>query len=262
MNDRKDVLNNFYTNDCDEDTRLQSKHGKVEFIISTNYIDKYLKDGDKILEVGAGTGKYSIHYASKGYDVTSIEFVENNLKVLKSKITSEMKIRAEQGDAIDLSRFKDNTFDITLILGPLYHLYDADEIDKCIDEAIRVTKVGGKVFFAFLPNDSVVIDWILKKHHFDRKGISFDDNFEFVKKLEEVFVTFYIDEFKNIVDKRNITPLNMVATDNMSHHLKEVVDELDDFEFNEWIKYSLSIAERPDLQGFSNHMLYIAEKNS
>lgn len=94
---------------------------------------------ERILEVGAGTVAYSLYYASKGYKVNAIEFVEHNLDILKSKITDNMYINAEQGDAVDLSRFKDNTFDITLVLGPLYHSFDDKDINKAISEAIRVT---------------------------------------------------------------------------------------------------------------------------
>ena len=260
MNERLETLSNYYSTDCSEDTRLLSRHGQVEFILSTNYIDKYLKPGDKILEVGAATGRYSLHYANMGFDVTSIELVQSNLDILKSKITPDMIIRAEQGDALDLSRFDDNTFNMTLILGPLYHLYEEKDINKAIDEAIRVTKPHGKLYIAFLTNDSVFIDWVLIKRHFDAKGKSFSDSYEMVKELDEVFSTFYVDEFDSIMSNKPVNKLHMVATDGMSHHLKGVIDELDDYEFKEWINYNLISCERHDLQGYSNHMLYICEK--
>ena len=57
-----------------------------------------------------------------------------------------MKINAIQGNAVDLNSLKDDIFDITLVLGPLYHLYDELDIDKAIKEAIRVTKSGGKIY--------------------------------------------------------------------------------------------------------------------
>ena len=260
MDKRKEVLNTFYNKDCDEDERLLSRHGQVEFLTTTNYIDKYLKKDDKILEVGAGTGRYSIHYALKGYDVTSLEFVKHNLDVLKEKITPDMNIKAELGDALDLSRYEDNTFDITLVLGPLYHLYEDKDINKAIDEAIRVTKKDGKIMIAYLTSDSIVLSWVLKDHHFDRKGEAFDDNFKMINKVEEVFSAFYVDEFDDIMKKKNVKKLHMVATDGMSHHLKERIDELNDFEFDEWMKYHLGTCERKDLQGYSNHMLYIGKK--
>ncbi len=258
--DRQEVLDKFYNEDCQEDERLESNHGKVEFITTTKYIDKYLKPGDRILEVGAGTGRYSLYYAKKGYKINSIEFVKHNLDILKSKITNDMDITAEQGDALDLTRFEDNTFDVTLVLGPLYHLYDDDQINKAIDEAIRVTKKNGIIMLAYLTSDSIVIDWVVKKHHFDRKGQAFDDNYKMINQLEEVFSAFYVDEFEDIMSKKNVEELNMIATDGMSHHLKETIDFLDEFEFNEWVKYHLSTCERRDLMGYSNHMLYIGKK--
>ncbi len=157
--ERQELINNHYNN-YDEDVRLvKDNANNIEFLITKNYIDKYLTKDSKILEIGAGTGRYSLHYATKGYDVTSIEYVEHNLNILKSKITNDMKIVAEQGDAVDLSRFKDNTFDMTLVLGPLYHLFEEDDINKAIEEAIRVTKNNGVIMIAYLTSDGIFADW-------------------------------------------------------------------------------------------------------
>lgn len=66
--------------------------------------------------------------------------MKRNLDILKSKITKDMNINAVQGNCVDLNIYDDNTFDITLILGPLYHLYEKKDINQAISEAIRVTK--------------------------------------------------------------------------------------------------------------------------
>ena len=117
------ILENYYNN-YDEDSRLiRDKAHSIEYITTTKYIEKYLKKGDRIIEVGAGTGRYSINYAPKGYQVDSVELISKNLEILKSKITKDMKINAIKGNCMDLSMYEDNTFDITLVLGPMYHLY-------------------------------------------------------------------------------------------------------------------------------------------
>ena len=258
---RKNILNKHYSN-YDEDSRLvSSNHGKVEFITTTKYIDKYLKPNSKILEVGAGTGRYSLHYAGLGYEVNAIEFVSHNIKILKSKIKKGMKIKAEQGDAVDLSRFADNTFDVTLVLGPLYHLYNLEDQKKSISEAVRVTKPGGIVAIAYLTSDSIIIGWGLDGHLIDGQGVDFDNNFKIINTVEGVFAAFYIKEFKKLMKEFNVKYLKNVATDGMSEHLKEKIDALSEEEFNVWLKYHLSTCEREDLQGYSNHMLYICKKN-
>ena len=82
-------LEKYYGKFCEE-KRLASRHGQVEFITTMKYIHHYLKDFENpsILEVGAGTGRYSCSLANEGYDVSAIELVKNNLGVLKAKKTS------------------------------------------------------------------------------------------------------------------------------------------------------------------------------
>ena len=261
MADRTEILNSYYSNDCDEDSRLLSKHGSVEFLTTINYVEKFLKPGSSILEIGAGTGRYSLYFADKGYKVNAIEFVQNNVDILKSHIKENMNINAEQGDALDLSRFEDNSFDITLVLGPLYHLYTDEDINKAIEEAIRVTKKGGILALAYLTHDSIMVDWSLKKRHLlDGYPNDFDENFKMTSTPEGIFRAFYIDEFKEIMQHYNVEYLKNIATDGMAHHMKQEIDSLTDEEFEVWMKYHLKTCERYDLQGYSNHMLYLCKK--
>lgn len=171
-----------------------------------------------------------------------------------------MNIKAEQDDALDLSRFKDDTFDITLVLGPLYHLYTTEDQERAISEAIRVTKPNGIIAIAYLTSDSIMIDWTLDGHLIDGAGKDFDANFKMINYEEGVFSAFYIKEFKNFMKKFNIKYLKNVATDGMTNHVKDKIDNLTDEEFEVWIKYHLSTCERIELQGYSNHMLYICKK--
>ena len=83
MEKRIEMLRTIYGK-FDEDKRLiTSRQGQLEYFITMNYVDKYIKSGDKIVEIGAGTGRYSIALAKNGYDITAVELVESNLEVLK-----------------------------------------------------------------------------------------------------------------------------------------------------------------------------------
>ena len=145
MSTGREIVSGYYAQ-YDEDGRLQrTRHGQLEYHTTMTYIHRYAAKGSKVLEVGAGTGRYSIALAKEGMDVTSVELAESNLAVLEENSKGMGNITSCQGDATDLSRFADDCFDVTLSLGPMYHLYEADDVDRAIDEAIRVTKPGGVI---------------------------------------------------------------------------------------------------------------------
>ena len=145
-------LNDFY-NHYDEDSRLLFQHGSVEFLTTMRYIEKYLKHGDKVLEIGAGTGRYSHALARRGHPVDAVELVAHNIEVFRQNTRPGESVTIAQGNALDLSAFADNAYDVTLLLGPLYHLYTQDDKRRALREAIRVTKPGGVVFAAYVISD-------------------------------------------------------------------------------------------------------------
>ena len=150
MNTRKEMISGFYAQ-ADEDSRLQrSRHGQLEYAVTMHYIRRFAAPGARVLEVGAGTGRYSIALAREGMDVSAVELAESNLEILRKNSRGISNLRAFQGDATDLSRFEDDCFDVTLVLGPMYHLYEKEEVHLAIDETIRVTKKDGVLRFAFL----------------------------------------------------------------------------------------------------------------
>lgn len=260
MDEVEKILNKYY-NDYDEDSRLvKDKAHQLEFITTTKYIEKYLKEGDKILEVGAGTGRYSIYYAQKGYEINSVELVSKNLEILKSKITNNMKITAMQGNVIDLNMCEENSFDITLILGPLYHLYDELDIDKAIKEAIRVTKKGGKIFIAYITDDAVIYSYGVRKGNMKRLKEICDNNWNVPKIKEEIFATFKVEDFTNLIKKYNIEEMEVIATDGIAPDVAEYINKMDDEEFEIFIDYHLKNCNRKDLIGYSSHVLEIVEK--
>lgn len=260
MNNIEKILDDYYSS-YDEDSRLiRDKAHMVEYITTTKYIEKYLKKGDRILEIGAGTGRYSINYAKKGYRVDAIELLEKNLEVLKSKITDNMNINAIKGNALDLSMYEDNTFDITLVLGPLYHLYDEESVKKAISEAIRVTKKNGKIFLAYITDDAVVLSYGLRKGNMKRLKELVDDDWNIKNIAEEIFATFKIEEFDNLIKDFTLKEIETVAADGISANMQEYINNLDDEEYEIYLNYHLKNCARKDLMGYSNHILKIVEK--
>ena len=156
--ERTEIMNILYSGkEKNEDSRLtRSRHGQLEYLTTMNYIHKFVPFTSKILEVGAGTGRYSIALAMEGYDVTAVELVGNNLEILRRNAAGLENITSYQGDAEDLSLFADNCFDAVLVLGPMYHLFEKAEQHRALDEAIRVSKPGGVIMAAFLSVYSIM----------------------------------------------------------------------------------------------------------
>lgn len=152
----KNYLEDYY-NSYEENTRLESRHGQIEFITSMKYIEQYIKSGAKILDLGAGTGRYSIALSRKGYNVTAIELIQHNIDIFKSLLKDSDNINIKQGNALDLSDYPDALFDAVLIFGPLYHLYSKEDKLKVLNESKRVIKDNGYIFAAYCMNEPTII---------------------------------------------------------------------------------------------------------
>lgn len=152
------ALTDYYSS-YDEDGRLRSRHGMVEFRTTMCYVEKYLKPGMRILEIGAGTGRYSHALAQKGYQVDAVELVQHNIDVFRQKTEPGETVTIRQGNAKNLHEFSNDTYDITLLLGPMYHLFTEAEQLQALSEAIRVTKPGGILFAAYCGNDATMIQY-------------------------------------------------------------------------------------------------------
>lgn len=247
-----------YYNKFNEEKRLLSRHGQVEYKVTMKYIHQYLKNYDNptIIEVGAGTGRYCVSLANEGYDVYAVELVKSNLGTLKAKKSS---VKAYQGNAIDLHRFKDEMFDVTLVLGPLYHLKTREEQVMALKEAKRITKPNGIIMVAYVMNDYSVIQHAFMDGNILKSLDDLDESFH-IQSEADLYNRVRIEDIDVLNKEAGLERIQIFAPDGPTDYLRPFINKMSEEEFNIFIQYVESIAERMDCVGASSHTVDILKK--
>lgn len=256
------ALTDYYSG-YDEDNRLRSKHGMVEFLTTMRYVEKYLKPGMKVLEIGAATGRYTHALAQKGYEVDAVELVQHNIDIFREKTQPGEKVRIWQGNAKDLSMFDDDSYDVTLLLGPMYHLFTVEEQKQALAEAIRVTKKGGVVFAAYCGNEATMIQYCFCRGMLREKR--YQDlvdpvTFKASSDPAELFQLYRKEDIDALMAGFSVDRLHYVGTDMATNYMRGAIDEMEEDLFRMYLNYHFVICERSDLVGASHHFLDVFRK--
>ena len=253
-----------YYNQYDEDGRLGTRHGHVEFLTTMTYIGRYLKPGMRVLEIGAGTGRYSHALARQGYQVDAVELVQHNIDVFTANTQPGEAVTIRQGNALDLSFIPDDTYDITLLLGPMYHLYTREDQHQALAEAIRVTKRGGVIFAAYCMGDAAILGYGFLRGHIHEiiDACMLDpETFETFTHPWNLFELYRKDDIDALRSGFDVTQLHYLAADGYALHMKQALAEMDEATYALFLKYHLATCERVELTGYSNHTLDVFRKN-
>lgn len=250
-----------YYNKFNEDKRLETKHGQVEFLTAMKYLNKYLKkyNNPKIVDIGAGTGKYSIELSNMGYDVTAVELVKHNLRVIEKK---NNKIKTIHGNATNLRKLKDNTFDITILFGPMYHLISMEEKLKALDEAKRITKKDGLIFISYCMNEYAVITHGFIDNYINNSinNNLLDKTFKITPKNDDLYSFVRIEDINYLKKELNLKRIKILSQDGPTEYIKKTINKMSNQEFNTYLNYHFSTCERKELLGAGRHVLDILKK--
>lgn len=254
-----------YYNKFKEDHRLTTRHGIVEFTVSMKYIHECIRKAEekldkqsenpkiRIADIGAGTGRYSVALSREGFDVTAVELVQHNLDVLRSK---HENVKTWQGNAMDLHFLEDESFDVTLLFGPMYHLHSVEDRLKALDEAKRITKKGGFILVAYVMNEYAVLSYCFKEGHIKEclEHGTLTENFHTITEMEkDLYCYTRLEDMNFLNEKAGLERIKIFAPDGAADYMRRELNALDEESFRCFIDYQLAVCERPELLGASSH---------
>lgn len=260
-----------YYNKFNEEKRLDSRHGQVEYRVTMKYIHEALNnlknelgidanEKIKILDVGAGTGRYSVPLSEEGYDVTAIELVKYNLGILKKKNSN---VKAFQGNALNINRkFAENEFDLTLVFGPMYHLLNNDDKVKALLNAKRVTKPNGYILVAYTMNEYSFVVHAIQENKMSEcfeEGL-IDDSFHTLTNEDSLYDYVRLEDIDLYNKEASLVREKIISPDGPVNYIRPFVNKLSEEDFERVVAYQMATAERMDIIGAGAHTVDILRK--
>lgn len=245
-----------YYNSFNEDHRLTTRHGRVEYNTTMYFIHQHIPDKKtvNILDVGAGTGRYAVPLSQEGHSVTAVELVQKNLAVLEKKHSA---VNCWPGDARDLSFLPQHQFDITLLLGPLYHVHGEDEMLLVFNEAKRVTKPGGIIFAGYLMNEYSVITYCFKQNHIKDvlKSGRLTKSFKTIPSKDDLYTYVRLEDIDALNAKAHLERITIFAPDGAADYMRRELNAMDEETFSLFMEFQCAVCQRKDLLGASSHLV-------
>ncbi|WP_026525416.1 class I SAM-dependent methyltransferase [Butyrivibrio sp. MB2005] len=251
-----------YAGGFEEGRLTYTKANETEFILTIHYIHKFLQKGARVIDIGAGCGAYTKAISEEGYFVDTIDLHEDNVSRMRELFKDSENVNVYQGNALDLHEFPDDSYDLVLLMGPVYHLHKYEDRVAAIKEAARVAKKGAPIFVAFVLQDAPLIEYIFQSENPAEEINEIGYIRETAQVTENTGSSIFlhtiatIDELTDkVCESIPVTKGPRFAQDGLSQVIREAVNNMSEASYNEWIQYLIATAERPDLMGYSNHVV-------
>jgi len=249
-------IKSYYEN-YDEDGRLfRDNAHRVEYLTTIRYFDRLFKPNSQILDACAGTGRYAFYLAKRGHNVTACDLVEHNVNILKSKPEANKLAKISVCNVTDLTQFANNSFDIVLCMGALYHVRENEIRKQAISECVRVCKPEGIIVLAYITKIGAILANI-NEDASNMNGLTkvLDDTDE-----TTYFFCAYPSEIEKIAISCGLEKLHNISTDGIVYAVNDKLNNASDDNFQNYMEYHYLTCEDESIIGASIHGLWIGRK--
>ena len=270
MNDQEIIRSYYDENTLVEWERLcPNGRARPEFALSCRMLEQYIKPGDRVLDLGGGPGRYSLHLAQMGVEVTLADLSSGNIAFAKEEAKRRgLRIEALVINALDLSALAGREFDHVLCMGPLYHLLEEEQRQLCVRNCLSVLKPGG-LLFACVINGFAGVNFMLK----DAPEIVLTDipaeldyrlavlegrGFAGDAFTRACFLWSW--EVEALMARFPLEKLHLVGCEGiLSPNERTLMEQPDDI-YQALLDFSWQLKERPELLCYSEHLMYVGRK--
>ena len=261
----KIVQEHYDTHVLNEWGRLE---GKPEFILTCRMLDRYIKSGDKVLDIGGGPGRYSLYLAPKGCDVTLFDLSPENIKFADEKsVELNLPIKTVCGDAKTVDKIIHAQFDHVLLMGPMYHLLEEADRITAVNSALSLLKPNGIIYVSFITLFSGVIE-LMKL--WDSESVIEEIEIEYFKNIvakkgrawDGFTKTFMIDqsEIPPFMSQFSLEKLHLFGQESITSPFETDIMLQSKENADVWLDLFEKVCEREDLLSWSQHLMYIGRK--
>lgn len=243
----------------------------IEFRITARMLERSIRKGEKVLDIGGGPGRYSLWLAEKGCEATLFDLSPGNIAFARGKAEEMgLPLKTICGNAMDEALYPEEKFDHVLVMGPMYHIFREEDRRKVIENALRALRPGGKIYVAFinlLAGAFYYLDeWpegiaeelklgneygecLLENRSWQGKAFT-DARFDALPEMRSFMSSFGLREITWFGQEGFLaSSLTRIQA------LEEPCRSL-------WIEYAARTCECPDYLGMSAHIMYVGEREN
>jgi ubiquinone/menaquinone biosynthesis C-methylase UbiE len=254
-----------------EEDRIASGIGELELLRVQEVLQNHLPGSPaNVIDIGGGTGVHASWLADMGYRVQVLDIAPRHVAKVNAELSTK-GVSARLGDARRVP-YPDETFDVALLFGPLYHLTEQSDRILALQEAIRVIRPGGTVAVAAVNRFASLFDGLGRQFLFDPdfRLIAGNDLADGQHRNPDErpnwWTTAYLhhpDQLRSESEQAGLLVRQIVGLEGLAAYLPQLAERWESAVDRETIIWSArAIETEPTLLGLSAHLLLIGEKPS
>jgi len=267
MNETIKIVRDFY--DTQVDFEWNRIANRPEFLLTCRMLNRYIKPGDTVLDIGGGPGRYSLYLAEKGCDVTLFDLSEENTKFGAAQAVREgLSLKTITGDAREADKLTAGQYDHVLLMGPMYHLLEEADRIKAVNAAINLLKPDGVLFVSFINSLAGIVYYM--KHapqaliSTEPNEVMFRENTLSLKSYAgDAFTKAFFIEQSEVVPFMTQFPLEKlhlfgqegILSPNESNIMSQPQEVID-----AWLDYCEKLWDMDKVLSWAEHLMYVGRK--